>query len=71
MKTCRTHFPSNDQYIKEMFCCPEPDCKKVDSLAHWTVCLKYQHLRSGKDLNEEIQMIEYYRAIIKHREESM
>ena len=71
MKTCKLHFPSHPQYVREMFCCPEPNCTEIDSLSHWTVCNKYRHLRDGRNLNEDIQLIEYYRAIIKHREENM
>ena len=33
VKSCRLHFPSNPQFIKEMFICPEPGCSMENSEA--------------------------------------
>ena len=71
MKTCRSHFPSHQAYISEMFQCPEPGCDQIDNLSHWLVCQKYQHLRDGKTLSDETKLVEHYRAIISHREECL
>lgn len=77
VKSCRLHFPSNQQFIREMFVCPEPGCSEMknqaplDSLQHWVRCSSYAEKRKGMDLSDETQLLQYYQFIIKHREASL
>ena len=45
MKSCRTHFPSDPENIREMFRCVS--CNDVDGLDHWKTSTCYKNLREG------------------------
>ena len=67
MTSCRSHFPSDQTNIREVFQCPEELCSKIDTLNHWRECHAYEHLRKGKSLSVETELLEYYKRIIEHR----
>ena len=68
MVTCKTHFPSEPQFIKDMLQCPEPECSKIDVLDHWKFCSAYDYLKQGRNFSRDVDLIEFYRAVISHRE---
>ena len=67
MKSCRTHFPSDANNIREMFRCSS--CNEIDGLNHWKTSKCYEHLREGKNLDLDAELCEFYRGVIKQREE--
>ena len=65
-KSCRTHFPSDVNNIREMFRCAS--CNEIDGLDHWKTSKCYEHLREGKNLDLDADLCEFYRGVIKYRE---
>ena len=69
MKTCRTHFPSDQGNINEMFRCYA--CNQIDGLVHWRTSDCYKHLREGKRLDKDEELCDFYRGVIKLRQENL
>ena len=69
MQTCRTHFPSDQANISEMFRCFS--CNEIDGLAHWKTSDCYRQLREGKSLDQDEELCEFYRNVIKLRQKNI
>ena len=67
MTSCRTHFPSDQNNIREMFRCVS--CNEIDGLDHWKTSNCYKNLREGKSLDNDEELCEFYRGVIKLRED--
>ena len=68
MTGCLLSYPSNIEYIRLSFSCPQ--CGEVDSLTfHWKPCLSYASLRHNRNLLLDSDLVGYYRDIIRLREE--
>ena len=68
VKTCRTHFPSDQGNISEMFRCY--NCNEIDSLEHWQTSNCYKQLREGTKLDRDEELVEFYRGVMKLRQEN-
>ena len=68
-RTVKTNFPSHKQYKAELWSCWH--CPDIDSQAHIRVCPEYQKLRDNKDLDNDHDLVKYFREVIKMRDDMM
>ena len=69
IRTIAMNFPSDKRYSANLWTCPHPSCSAIDSQAHLRWCSGYTHLRAGLDLDRDLDMVRYFRAVIREREE--
>ena len=69
MTSCRTHYPSDQDNIKQMSECPNK-CGNIDSLSHWKSCIFYSQFRESIDMNDDKQLCEFYKSVINLRMKS-
>ena len=43
-------------------------CDRMDSQSHVIICEGYKHLREGKDLNSDTDLVDYFKGVISLRE---
>ena len=65
MKTVKMNFKSNPKFIQEQWRCS--GCLLLDSQEHLLSCAGYAHLRVGRDLDKDSDLVAYYRSIFKLR----
>ena len=53
-------------YSKQLWKCAH--CDMIDSQTHIVHCVSYKHLREGKDLEEDKDLVKYFRDVIALRE---
>ena len=46
------------------------DCDVPDTQDHIIRCQSYKDIRAGKDLNSDKDLVDYFRAVIKTREQT-
>ena len=74
LRTIRTHQFNNKDFANDLWgcqhCLADPNTNfNTDSMAHVTVCSSYEHLRKGKNLHNDIDLVTFYRDVIKSRDE--
>ena len=65
-KTIKMNFPSDETYKSQLWKCVH--CDKIDTQSHITLCKAYEHLRLGKDLNNDKELVTYFKQVIAFRE---
>ena len=68
-RTVKTNFSSDKKYMAELWSCWH--CPDIDSQAHIRVCPEYQKLRDNKDLDNDHDLVNYFREVIKMRDDMM
>ena len=68
IKEAKLNFPSDPRYKSQGFQCDY--CPLISSQSHIKVCVEYEHLREGKDLENDCDMIQYLVDVIKYRQEA-
>ena len=53
VSTCSTHYPSNPEYMKNMFQCYEKNCTELDTILHWETSDCYTHLKSSGSIKND------------------
>ena len=66
-KTVKQNFPSDKQFAADLWTCWH--CPMVDSQSHVRVCPAYQHLRAGKNLDNDQDLVRYFQQVIKLRDD--
>ena len=59
------NFQSDPEYTKDNWTCM---CGKVHSQNHLKVCSLYDDLREEYDLEDDVELINYFDAVLKKRE---
>ena len=59
---------SNKSYAKNLWKCTE--CGNVDTQSHILWCPYFASLREGKSLDDDIDLVNYFRAVFKIREDN-
>ena len=67
MRTVKMNFPSDKQYKADLWSCWH--CPNIDSQTHIQVCPAYQQFRDNKDLDNDHDLVSYFRAVIKLRDD--
>ena len=65
-KTVQTNFKGDPIFTKNKWLCV--DCGKVDTQEHIMVSQKYSNLRSGKNLENDDDLVNYFKNVISWRE---
>ena len=68
MKT-RMKMKSNENFFRELLKCHE--CHNIDTQLHLLWCPAYAHLREGKDINKDRDLVTYFREVFKAREDNI
>ena len=68
MRTVKMNFSSDKKYMADLWRCWHCPC--VDSQAHIQICPAYQQFREGKDMNNDKDLVEFYRKVIKMRDDN-
>ena len=66
-RTVKTNFSSDKKFAADLWSCWH--CQKIDTQTHIRVCPAYQHLRENKDLDNDHDLISYFRQVIKLRDD--
>ncbi len=69
VRTIAMNFLSDKRYSANLWTCPHPSCSAIDSQGHLRWCPGYTHLRSGLDLEHDLDLVHFFRAVIREREE--
>ena len=67
--TVKINFMSNEQYRRENYSCW--DCASIDTQSHIKTCFSYEELRRGKDLEDDVDLVNYFQQLIDKRQSSM
>ena len=65
-RSIQTNYRGNPSYMLNNWRCV--GCGEVDSQEHVIVCKAYEKLRNGKDLNDDFDLVKYFREVINLRE---
>ena len=65
-KTVKMNFPSDVGFKKQLWKCQH--CPNIDTQAHIQHCPAYEHLRAGKNLDNDQDMVKYFQQVIAMRE---
>ena len=65
-KTVKMNFSSDPKNARDLWQCWH--CDKIDSQAHILHCTEYEHFREGKSLDNDLDLVEYFRQVINLRE---
>ena len=70
-KTTKTkmNMKSNEKFSRELWKCE--DCHNIDTQVHLLWCPAYAHLREGKDINKDKDLVIYFREVFKARDDNM
>ena len=66
-KTVKLNFASDKKFAADLWTCWH--CPMVDSQAHVRICPAYQHLRAGKNLDNDQDLVRYFTQVIKFRDD--
>ena len=66
-RTVKFNFPSDKKFRADMWRCWH--CPSIDSQAHVRVCPAYQEFRLNKDLDNDKDLVLYFRQVIKLRDD--
>ena len=61
---------SNDYRNKESLWKCDSCCRNIDTQAHITICPAYSHLREGKSLGSDKDLVQYFREVLSLREKN-
>ena len=64
-KTVKNNFKGNHEYRKFDWKCI--DCDKLDTQEHILGCPSYEHLRKDKNLQNDSDLVQYFRQVINMR----
>ena len=65
-RTVKFNFPSVKEYKEDLWSCWHCSC--IDSQTHIRVCPAYEEFREGKSLDNDQDLVNYFRQVIKLRE---
>ena len=65
-RTVKMNYASDKQYAADLWSCWH--CKKIDSQPHIKICPAYQKFRENKDLENDHDLVNYFRDVIKLRD---
>ena len=60
------NFSSDPVYSNKLWLCPH--CDRMDSQSHVLCCESYSHLREGKDLKSDSDLVKYFGEVLSLRE---
>ena len=60
------NFSSDQKYVNRLWQCTH--CASIDSQSHVLICAGYKHLREGKDLGSDNDLVSYFRDLISIRD---
>ena len=60
------NFSSDNKYASRLWQCSH--CENIDSQSHVLVCVGFKHLREGKDLKSDKDLVNYFREVISLRD---
>jgi hypothetical protein len=66
-RTVKTNFSSDRQFVADLWSCWH--CPKVDSQAHIKVCPAYLQFRDNKNLDNDHDLVCYFRQVIQLRDD--
>ena len=66
-RTVKLNFVSDKKFAADLWSCWH--CQSIDSQAHVRICPAYEHLRIDKDLDNDIHLVQYFRDVIKMRDD--
>ena len=66
VKTIAMNFSSDTKFSNKLWQCTH--CDKIDSQTHILSCASYKHMRKGKNLNSDRDLVRYFREVISLRE---
>ena len=67
-QTVQMNYKSEKKYIINRWRCMS--CDELDTQEHLLSCEGYKHLRAGKDLERDKDLVLYFRSIVKQRLEA-
>ena len=62
------NFSSDPKYVGRLWQCMH--CERIDSQSHVLTCVGYKHLRVGKNLDSDNDLVSYFREVIVLREKA-
>ena len=65
-KTIALNFSSDAKFSSRLWQCAH--CEKIDSQIHILSCVSYKHLREGKNLYSDRDLVAYFREVVALRE---
>ena len=65
----KMNMKSNEKFSRELWKCQ--DCHNIDTQLHLLWCPAHAHLREGKDINKDKDLVIYFREVFKAREDNM
>ena len=65
-KTVKMNFPSDEGYKRQLWKCQH--CPNIDTQSHIQHCPAYEHLREGKNLDNDLDLVKYFQQVISMRE---
>ena len=68
LKHCKLNFPSDPEFRRQGYRCSF--CSAVSSQNHLRFCSRYEELRRGRNLEDEIEMIEYIADIMEMEDDA-
>ena len=60
------NFSSDPKYVSSLWQCTH--CHSIDSQSHVLICAGYKHLREGKDLGNDNDLVSYFIDVISIRD---
>ena len=64
----KMNMKSNTKFAEDLWKCD--DCMSMDTQSHILWCPAYAPLREGKTLSDDLDLVHYYQAVIKIREDN-
>jgi hypothetical protein len=65
-RTVKMNFASDKQYAADLWSCWH--CPQIDSQPHIKICPAYQKFRENKNLENDHDLVNYFRDVIKLRD---
>ena len=66
-RTVKTNFSSDRKFMGDLWTCWH--CPNIDSQSHIRLCPAYKDLRIGKDLDNDHDLVLYFRQVLKLRDD--
>ena len=67
VQTIAFNFSSDPQFVNRLWRCVH--CERMDSMSHVLNCEGYRYLREGKDLSNDLDLVNYFRDVILLRDQ--
>ena len=68
VKNIAFNYSSDPKFSSRLWHCTH--CDHMDSQSHVLACNSYKHLREGKDLNSDKDLVKYFRDVLSLREKA-